>query len=75
MTYEQCRSTDNYLLYKPCSVKKTQPGYEDIGIADPAHNVLIPMNETLPAESHSLYGITLLNLVNPVIYALPNLFL
>ncbi|GAU98651.1 hypothetical protein RvY_09770 [Ramazzottius varieornatus] len=57
MTYEQCRDVDSYLLYKPCSIKKTQPGYEDIGIADPAHNVLIPLSETLPAESHSLYGV------------------
>ena len=56
MTYEQCRDLSSYLLYKPFSVQKTGAGYDEIGIADPAHDVLQPLIDTLPQDITNPYG-------------------
>ncbi|OQV14127.1 putative Radial spoke head protein 9-like protein [Hypsibius exemplaris] len=56
MTHEQCRHLSSYLLYQPFSVQKTGPGFEDIGIADPGHNVLKPLSDTLPQDVVNPYG-------------------
>lgn len=57
MSYDECHDFNNYVLYKPSnSPPKNGLGYDEIGIEDPAHNILVPLIETLPVDNPSANG-------------------